>query len=80
MSDEQLKKTLEEVFATFDKDKSGKINSSELKEAVREYYKAINQAVEEGQIEADVGGIMTACDTTKDGQIDKAEWFKHFNV
>jgi len=74
------RKQLEEVFDLFDKDKSGKINTSELKEAVREYYKLTNQNVEDGQIDADVSAIMAACDTSKDGHIDKAEWFKHFEV
>jgi len=74
------RKVLEDIFDLFDKDKSGKISTTELKEAVREYYKAIHQTVEEGQIDADVGGIMSMCDTSKDGTIDKAEWFKHFEV
>lgn len=76
----EKKKMLEEIFDSFDKDKSGKINASELKDAVRDYYKAINQSVEEGQLDADVASIMSACDTTKDGTIDKTEWFKHFEV
>jgi len=81
MADEvDKKKMLEEIFDTFDKDKSGKINTAELKDAVRDYYKAINQSVDDGQIDADVAGIMACCDTTKDGTIDKAEWFKHFEV
>jgi Ca2+-binding EF-hand superfamily protein len=76
----EKKKMLEDVFAMFDKDGSGKINASELKAAVREFYTSQGQTVDEGQIEADVGAILTACDTTNDGQIDKAEWFKFFGV
>lgn len=79
MADDK-KKILEDIFDMFDKDKSGKINTSELKEAVREYYKGINQSVEEGQIDADVDGIMSLCDSSKDGNIDKPEWLKYFGV
>jgi len=79
-SADEKKKVLESIFDTFDKDKSGKISASELKDAVREFYKAINQSVEEGQLDADVGGIMAACDTSKDGTIDKTEWLKHFEL
>jgi len=79
-SPEQKKQTLEHIFDTFDKDKSGKICASELKDAVREYYKSVNQSVDDGQIDADVAGILAACDTTKDGTIDKKEWLKFFNV
>jgi len=74
------KKVLEEIFDQFDKDKSGQMSAAEVKDAVREFYKTLNQTVEEGQIDADVGGIMAACDTSKDGSIDKAEWFKHFEA
>jgi len=74
------KKMLEDIFDQFDKDKSGKISTAELKEAVREYYKSLNQTEAEGQIDADVAGIMAECDTSKDNTIDKTEWLKHFGV
>jgi Ca2+-binding EF-hand superfamily protein len=76
----EKKKALEEVFTMFDKDGSGKIDASELKAAVKEFYSTQNQTVDDGQIDADVGAILAACDTTQDGKIDKAEWFKFFQV
>jgi Ca2+-binding EF-hand superfamily protein len=78
MCDEK-KKMLEEVFDSYDADKSGKIDQKELKAAVKDYYKAQNLTVDEGQLEADAAGIIAACDTSNDGKIDKAEWFKFFN-
>jgi len=74
------RQALEDIFDLFDKDKSGKISAAELKEAVREFYKSQNQTVDEGHIDADVGAILQACDTTLDGTIDKAEWFKFFEA
>jgi Ca2+-binding EF-hand superfamily protein len=79
-STDEKKKMLEDIFNMFDKDKSGKISTAELKDAVREYYKSLNQSVDDGQIDADVAGIMAECDTTKDNTIDKTEWLKHFGV
>jgi Ca2+-binding EF-hand superfamily protein len=76
----EKKKALEDVFNMFDKDGSGKIDASELKAAVKEFYSVQNQTVDEGQIDADVGAILKACDTTQDGKIDKNEWFKFFEV
>lgn len=78
---EDKKKALEDVFNLFDKDGSGKIDATELKGAVREYYQYLKETVDEAQIEADVGAILQACDTgNKDGKIDKSEWFKFFEV
>jgi Ca2+-binding EF-hand superfamily protein len=77
---EDKKKALDDVFNMFDKDGSGKIDASELKAAVKEYYQVQKETVDEGQIDADVGAILQVCDTTKDGKIDKAEWFKFFQV
>jgi len=74
------REALEQVFNMFDKDASGKIDASELKSAVREYYTSQGQTVDEGQIDADSGAILAACDTSHDGKIDKAEWFKFFEV
>jgi len=79
MADEK-KKVLDEVFCLFDKDKSGKIDATELKGAVREYYKTLKESVSDQQIDADVGAILSACDTSMDGKIDKQEWFKFFEV
>jgi len=78
MSDK--KQVLEEVFNMFDKDGSGKIDAGELKGAVRQYYESQGQTVDEGQIDADTGAILVACDSSKDGKIDKSEWFKFFEV
>jgi len=77
MADDK-KKALEEVFNQFDKDSSGKIDASELKDVLRAFYISQNQAADDAQIDADVGGILAACDSSKDGKIDKAEWFAFF--
>jgi len=78
--DAQKRKALEDIFHQFDKDKSGKICASELKAAVRMYYEAICENPGDAEIDKDVGAILAACDTTKDGLIDLAEWFKFFGV
>lgn len=77
MSDKR--KALEEVFNMFDSDKSGKIDSKELKGALREYYKYINEAVDDAKLDAEVAEIIKMCDSSADGKIDKAEWFKFFD-
>jgi len=77
---DKKRKALEEVFNQFDKDKSGKICASELRAAVRMYYESLNENPGDAEIDKDVGAILTACDTTKDGMIDLAEWFKFFGV
>jgi len=79
MADDK-RKALEDVFNMFDKDGSGKIDATELKAAVKEYYQVQNETVDEGQIDTDVGAILGACDTSHDGKIDKSEWFKFFQV
>jgi len=76
----EKKQVLEEVFTMFDKDKSGKIDAAELKAAVREYYKTVKESASEQQVDADVGAILAACDTSKDGKIDRTEWFKFFDA
>ena len=72
------RKALEEVFNMFDSDKSGKIDSKELKGALREYYKHINEAADDTKLDAEVNEIIKMCDSSADGKIDKAEWFKFF--
>jgi Ca2+-binding EF-hand superfamily protein len=75
---EENKKTLEDVFAVFDKDGSGKIESKELAAALKEYYNHIKESVDDAKIESDVQAILASCDQSGDGKIDKAEWLKHF--
>lgn len=80
-TDEAAKrKALEDVFNQFDKDKSGKICATELRAAVRLYYESLHENPGDAEIDKDVGAILAACDTTKDGQIDLQEWFKFFGV
>ena len=43
-----------QVFDDFDKDKSGKIDVAELKDAVRKVYSSGGAAPDESQIDADV--------------------------
>jgi len=74
------KQALDEVFTMFDKDGSGKIDAGELRAAVQEFYKSQNQNVDGSQLDDDVKAILGACDTSKDGKIDKSEWFKFFGV
>jgi len=74
------KQALQDVFNMFDKDKSGMIEANELKAAVKEYYQSQNETVDDGQIDADVGAILQACDTSNDGKIQIEEWFKFFKV
>jgi len=40
----------------------------------------LKENVNDQQIDADVGAILTACDTSMDGKIDRQEWFKFFEV
>jgi len=78
--DERKRKALEDVFNQFDKDRSGKICGTELKAAIRLYYEALHENPGDKEIDKDVTAILSACDTTKDGQIDLQEWFKFFGV
>jgi len=78
MADDKKKADLEKVFTLFDKDSSGKIDAAELRDAVRAFYTEYGTAVDDAQIDADVGAILAACDTSKDGKIDKSEWFAFF--
>jgi len=80
MAGNDKRKALETVFDLFDKDKSGKIDAGELRAAIRAYYTEIGEKADDGQVDADVGSILAACDTSKDGKIDKTEWFKFFEV
>jgi len=77
MSDDK-KKVLEEAFAIFDKDGSGKIDSKELTCVLKEYYKQISEEADDAKIESDAAALLTGCDESGDGQIDKAEFLKHF--
>jgi len=77
MSDKR--KALEEVFDQFDKDKSGQIDRSELKGALREYYNYIKEAADDAKLDAEVAEIIKMCDQSADGKIDKKEWFKFFD-
>jgi len=72
------RKALDDVFNMFDLDRSGKIDTNELRAALTEYYKCINENPGAGQIDEDVQAIMLSCDASGDGKIDKAEWFKFF--
>jgi Ca2+-binding EF-hand superfamily protein len=81
MADNATKRAeLEKVFDDFDKDKSGKIDVAELKDAVRKVYSSGGAAPDESQIDADVAGILELVDTSKDQKIDKSEWFTFFKV
>jgi Ca2+-binding EF-hand superfamily protein len=78
---EKNREILEAVFNHHDKNKSGKLEASELQVAVKEYYKkSEHKEPTQEQVETAVGGILKACDKSGDGKIDKAEWFKHFGV
>lgn len=72
------RKALEEVFDMFDKDKSGKIDSKELKGALKEYYSYINEPCDDAKLDEEVKEIIKVCDKSNDGKIDKNEWFKFF--
>lgn len=74
------KQQLEEIFSDYDKDGSGKIDSGELKNAVKEYFKAIGTVPTEKDIEEAVAGILQLSDSTGDGKIDRKEWFQYFGV
>lgn len=77
---EDKRQVLEQVFTSFDKDGSGKIEGSELAAALREYYKHVKEDADDAKIDSDVKAILAACDQSGDGKIDKSEWFKHFGV
>jgi Ca2+-binding EF-hand superfamily protein len=75
------KQILEDVFNHHDKNKSGKLEVSELQSAVKDYYKkAEHKEPTQEQVDSAVGGILKAVDKSGDGKIDKAEWFKYFAV
>jgi len=78
MGDSSKRQALEAVFNQFDKDGSGKIDSSELKQAVTTYYSEEGIQADQAQINDDVQAILATCDSSKDGKIDKNEWFKFF--
>jgi Ca2+-binding EF-hand superfamily protein len=69
---------LEAWFAGFDADKSGKIEAGELRNVVKAYYEWQKVAADDAKIDADVGAILKDVDSSGDGQIDKAEFFKYF--
>jgi len=72
------REALEKVFSQFDKDGSGSINAAELKSALREYNMGMGQTVDDTQMDQDVQTILAACDSSKDGKIDKKEFFQFF--
>lgn len=69
---------LEAWFQGFDKDGSGKIDASELRSVVKEYREWQSLPLDDESVDADVGGILAAADTSGDGKIDKSEFVNFF--
>jgi serine/threonine-protein phosphatase 2B regulatory subunit len=71
---------MEEWFKSFDLDGSGKIDVKELKQVVKGFYEWQEQAIDDAKIEADVKNMLSTCDSSGDGKIDKKEFFKFFRA
>jgi Ca2+-binding EF-hand superfamily protein len=74
------KETLEKVFDDFDQDKSGKIDAKELRNVVKGYNELVGKDADDAAIDAEVGAILVAVDTSGDGKLDKKEFLKFFDL
>jgi len=74
----EINKALIEAFKAFDKDGSGSINASELKEVLTEFYKAAKKPVNDAEISSVAAEFLTQSDTNKDGKINQQEFVKFF--
>jgi len=75
MADE---KTLREIFKTFDKDSSGKIDIAELTDVMKAYYSAMNEPADDKKCKDTAAVIMKAIDAGGDGTISEEEFIKAF--
>jgi len=75
MADE---KTLREIFKTFDKDGSGKIDMGELTEVMKAYYKAVEEPADDKKCKDTAELIMKEIDAGGDGTISEDEFVKAF--
>jgi len=75
-SDEDLRTAVEAVFDHYDKDKSGTLESDEVKNLINDALKHMgqNRAVDQ----AEVNQFMQAVDKNSDGKIAKPELFEIF--
>lgn len=77
MAKKPTKQEMEDWFQVIDADGSGKVDAKELKAVVKAFYEWQEMSVDDAKLEADVAAIMKEVDTSGDGKIDKAEFFKY---
>mgnify|MGYP003572439623 FL=1 len=71
-------KTLREIFAHFDKDKSGTIDKKELSAVLKAYFEAVNEPADAKKIDETASAIIKEIDTGGDGTINLEEFIKAF--
>jgi Ca2+-binding EF-hand superfamily protein len=71
-------KTLREIFAHFDTDKSGTIDQKELKAVLKAYFEAVSEPADEKKVSDVAAAIMKELDTGGDGSINIDEFIKAF--
>lgn len=79
MAQKPSEKEMDDWFKLFDADNSGKVDGTELKAVVKAFYEWQQLPVDDAKINADVAAIMKEVDTSGDGKISKAEFFKYFS-
>ena len=70
------KATAEKAFDEFDRDKSGKVDSSELRLIVKACYEYLGETCDDAKVEQEVKSMLEIIDTSQDGKIDKEEFIK----
>lgn len=70
------KATAEKAFDEFDQDKSGKVDSKELKNVVKACYEYLGEPCTDAKVDEEVKSMLEIIDTSKDGKIDKEEFIK----
>lgn len=71
-------KTLREIFQTFDKDGSGKIDLKELTDVMKAYYEAVKEPADDKKCKETAELIMKEIDSGGDGTISVDEFIKAF--
>lgn len=70
------KATAEKAFDEFDRDKSGKVDASELRQVVKACYEYLGETCTDAKLEEEIKSMLDIIDTSKDGKIDKEEFIK----